>query len=269
MAWLSYSQNGEDVRLRRAFGGQRKGFYIDVGANHPVDFSITKHFYDSGWSGINVEPAPAPFALVAADRERDINLNVGCSNAAGTMTLHTAHGNLSALSTFTALEADVHRKNGHKLEAVQATVQTLSAICAQHARDKTIDFLSIDVEGHEREVLEGADFARFRPRVVVIESTRPNTTVSTHERWEHLLLDHGYEFVVFDGLNRYYVRREDSALGPLLALSPNVFDDFMPYTYRREIEQLRAELLGYRAVGPVARAVALVINKLGNIARFR
>jgi hypothetical protein len=93
--------------------------------------------------------------------------------------------------------------------------------------------------------------------------------VSTHERWEHLLLEHGYEFVVFDGLNRYYVRGEDSALAPTLALSPNVFDDFTPYMYRREIEQLRAELLGYRAVGPVAKTVARVISKLGNLARLR
>ena len=104
MAWLSYSQNGEDVRLRRAFANQQSGFYIDVGANNPVEFSITKHFYDSGWSGINVEPAPAPFALVAADRQRDINLNVGCSNKAGSMVLYTGRGNLSALSTFTALQ---------------------------------------------------------------------------------------------------------------------------------------------------------------------
>ncbi|HWA74206.1 MAG TPA: FkbM family methyltransferase [Polyangiaceae bacterium] len=269
MAWLSYSQNGEDVRLRRAFANQQSGFYIDVGANNPVEFSITKHFYDSGWSGINVEPAPAPFALVAADRQRDINLNVGCSNKAGSMVLYTGRGNLSALSTFTALEAEVHRKNGHKLEAVETPVETLSAICEQHASGRTIDFLSIDVEGHEREVLEGADFSRFRPRVVVIEATRPNTTVSTHERWEHLLLDNGYEFVVFDGLNRYYVRREDSALAPAIALSPNVFDDFTPYTYRREIEKLRAELLGYRAVGPVAKTVARAINKLGSLVRFR
>ena len=56
MAWISYAQNAEDVRLRRAFRGQAKGFYIDVGANTPVNFSVTKHFYESGWTGIDIQP---------------------------------------------------------------------------------------------------------------------------------------------------------------------------------------------------------------------
>jgi FkbM family methyltransferase len=242
MPWVSYAQNGEDVRLRRAFAGQPTGFYIDVGANHPVAFSITKHFYERGWSGINVEPLPKQFALIEADRPRDVNLNVGCSNQKGVLQLYAARGVASGMSTFTAQEVAEHQRKGFEFDEISSHVLLLSSICETHAKERTIDFLSIDVEGHEREVLEGADFSRFRPRVILVEATRPNTTEPTHERWEHLILDRGYLFAVFDGLNRYYVRREDEQLLPLLALAPNVFDDFIPYVYKHQIDRLQAQL---------------------------
>jgi FkbM family methyltransferase len=265
MPWISYAQNAEDVRLRRAFLGQKQGIYIDVGANHPVVFSITKHFYEQGWSGINVEPLPKQFALVAADRTRDTNLNVGCSSKPGSAKLYAARGGASGMSSLTASEVEEHTRKGFEFDEINCQLVTLASVCETHIGERTVDFLSIDVEGHEREVLEGADFSRFRPRVVLLEATRPNSTEPTHERWEHLLLSQGYLFAAFDGLNRYYVRREDERLIPALALAPNVFDDFVPYAYQRQIDQLQAQLLEStktrtmvsrlmrRAVKPVAR----------------
>src|SRR5579863_744930 len=74
-ALVSYAQNGEDVLLGRAFGWQTDGFYIDVGANHPVNDSVTKAFYDRGWRGINIEPGRV-FEKLAAMRPRDVNLPI-------------------------------------------------------------------------------------------------------------------------------------------------------------------------------------------------
>jgi hypothetical protein len=119
MACVSYAQNAEDVRLRRAFKDQSSGFYVDVGANHPIENSVTKHFYDSGWTGINVEPAPGPFALIAKERKRDINLNVGCSNRPGSLTLYTGRGNAIGLSSFE--EVAIHR------DALKAELSTYRA----------------------------------------------------------------------------------------------------------------------------------------------
>ncbi|HMI83397.1 MAG TPA: FkbM family methyltransferase [Polyangiaceae bacterium] len=261
MPWVSYAQNAEDVRLRRAFLKQASGFYVDVGANNPVDDSISKHFYDKGWTGINVEPAPRPFALIQKARQRDVNLNAACSDRPGTMTLLATRGRATALSTFTVEEAAKHEKKGFEFDSIVTPVMTLSSICERHVSDRTIDFLSIDVEGHERSVLLGADFRRFRPRVIVIEATRPMSPEPTHHLWEDLILPHDYQFAVFDGLNRYYVRREDEGLIPALALAPNVFDDFIPYHYKREIDgkmgrlaQRAAEAL-VRSIGEIARAV--------------
>lgn len=253
MSWISYAQNAEDVRLRRAFAGQPSGFYIDVGANDPVGFSITKHFYESGWSGINVEPLPTKFALLEADRPRDLNLNVACSRQPGVLKLYAGRGGSSGMSTLTAEEMEEGRRLGFEFDELSCQVVTLSSICETHAAGRVIDFLSVDVEGHERAVLEGADFSRFRPRVVVVEATRPNTTEPTHDRWEHLLLNNGYLFAVFDGLNRYYVRREDEQLIPLIALAPNVFDDFVPWVYRKEIDKLKARIVASTLRNRVSR----------------
>src|SRR2546430_11530274 len=94
----SYSQNGEDVRLARAFSGQPTGFYVDVGAGGPVVDSVTKHFYDRGWRGINVEPDPEAFRLLAEERPRDVSLAVACSDAAGEGVLHETQPGLATLN---------------------------------------------------------------------------------------------------------------------------------------------------------------------------
>lgn len=258
MSWISYAQNAEDVRLRRAFAGQSTGFYIDVGANDPVAFSITKHFYEAGWSGINVEPLPTKFALLRQDRPRDVNLNVGCSNRPGVLTLYAGRGGASGMSSFTEQEVREHRRRGFEFDELSRDVLTLATICETHAAARTVDFLSIDVEGHELEVLQGADFSRYRPRVVVVEATRPNTTEPTHAGWEHVLLDNGYLFTVFDGLNRYYVRQEDSRLMPLIELAPNVFDDYVPHVYQRQIDKLQSRLVAASLVNRVTHPVETV-----------
>jgi hypothetical protein len=102
-------------------------------------------------------------------------------------------------------------------------------VCERHANGVTIDFLKIDVEGWEEAVIRGGDWQRFRPRVVLVEATQPNSPRPSHAAWEPLLLEAGYLFAYFDGLNRYYVRKEDEDLLAHFATPPNVFDKFQPY----------------------------------------
>jgi heptosyltransferase II len=246
MSWISYAQNREDVLLRRALGDAPPGFYVDVGACDPIKLSITKHFYDLGWRGINIDASPVMWELLVGGRPRDINLNIGISNKRGEMTFYRAvadayGGDASGLSTFVAEEVAVHRANGFVFEELVTKVTTLADICAEHVTGP-ISFMSIDVEGHEREVLEGADFRKFRPRIILVESTRPKSEEATHQRWEDLILGNDYLFGTFDGLNRYYVRAEDRALVGKLQVPPNVFDDFVPYEYQHRIEELEAEV---------------------------
>ena len=235
MRMLSYAQNFEDVVLDRAFPHGKPGFYLDIGANEPVTNSITKHFYDLGWHGINVEPGQEPFQKLAEERTRDINLNVGVSDVAGEMTLYEFP--LSGASTFSVKEAERHRVAGlPPAERTVATV-TLAQLCAEHVTG-TIDFLSVDVEGLERQVLAGGDWKKWRPRIVVVEATEPTTTIPTHEAWEAILLEADYRFALFDGLNRFYVRSEDADLLPVVGVPANVTDDFTPHHYFKLIGDL-------------------------------
>ena len=106
MPMISYAQNQEDVILRRVFPHGNDGFYIDVGANDPVQDSVTKHFYDRGWRGINIEPQIGRYKRLCAQRQNDINLNVGLSNRDGTLEFLECVPH-DALSTFSA-EASRH-----------------------------------------------------------------------------------------------------------------------------------------------------------------
>ena len=237
MTTISYAQNHEDILLDRAFPRGKAGFYIDIGANEPVRSSVTKHFYDLGWHGINVEPAAHPFSLLAAERLRDVNLNTAISESEGEVLLFEMPPEVSGVSTLSQANAARQASAGHP--AVERTVPaiTLAQLCERHVTG-TIDFLSVDVEGHEREVLAGGDWKRWRPRIVVVEATEPMTTIPSHERWEAILLEAGYLFAAFDGLNRYYVRQEDADLVPVLAVPVNVNDDYTPHELSRQIMDL-------------------------------
>lgn len=220
---LSYAQNGEDVVLQRAFGDQPKGFYIDVGACHPVEDSVTRHFYRKGWRGVNIEPDRALHAALAADRPEDINLCVAIGRERGRATFFPTgvrgHGTLSS-------ELAAERSQGRTPETVPRVPLTDILEC-YGPEDGTVDFLKVDVEGFEAEVVSSLDWNRCRPRVVLIESV-DDTGSPTHASWEPLLLEARYRFALFDGLNRFYFREEeaDRLMVPLSAPA-NVLDHWM------------------------------------------
>ena len=99
MSNITYSQNREDLLLSGFFDLTKHGFYVDVGANHPIHDSVTKYFYDRGWRGINIEPNPNIYALLVEDRPRDINLQIGVSNVKGSLKLREYPAG-DGLSTF-------------------------------------------------------------------------------------------------------------------------------------------------------------------------
>jgi FkbM family methyltransferase len=235
---VSYAQNGEDVLLRRCFPSGH-GFYVDVGANDPVYHSVTKYFYERGWSGVNVEPIKRHYLQLVADRPRDTVLNVGLSDREGTLTFYEARF-VTALSTFSKSQADGHRARGLRFEDRTVPITTLAAVCESASTGAMeIDFLSIDVEGHERAVLDGGDWKRFRPRVVLVEAARPLTRIEVHLEWEAILVNAGYLAATFDGLNRYYVRSEDKHLVDVLRSPISVFDNYVPYEYFRHVRAFR------------------------------
>lgn len=227
MSFISYAQNYEDVLLWRALKDVPSGFYIDVGANDPELHSVTKAFYDSGWSGINIEPMPSYGAAFVQQRPRDINLNVAAGAASGSITLFDVPDVNGWASTDANVAAN-HRAHGHQVVEHTVPLLTLAEICREHVRGP-VHFLKVDVEGFEADVLRGMDFTACRPWIVVVEAIMPNSRDSNHASWEALVTDHQYSYAWFDGLNRYYVADEHAELAARLRLQPNVFDDYITH----------------------------------------
>ena len=171
---VSYSQNAEDVRLWRVFRTIENGFYADIGAADPRVDSVTCLFYEHGWSGINVEPSPCFDALESA-RPRDVNLDVAVGDGEGAVSFFLTQPYLG-LSTFDPrVHADVPGVV-EQIQEVRVTQRRLASILEEHAGDRTIHFLKVDVEGAEHQVLASADWTRFRPMVVVVESIESLST---------------------------------------------------------------------------------------------
>jgi FkbM family methyltransferase len=168
---LAYSQDGEDMILRRLFERQALGFYVDVGAHHPYRFSNTCYFYRRGWRGINIDPNPDAIKAFRRYRPSDINVCVGVSDTAGVFSFHRF--NEPALNTFdAALATERARLPDYRLlETKSVPVRRLDDLLTEYLpRDQEIDFLSIDVEGLDLAVLRSGDWNRFRPSILLVEA---------------------------------------------------------------------------------------------------
>ena len=220
----SSAQNFEDVMLYRALGDVEAGFYIDVGAQDPVIDSVSKAFFDRGWRGIHIEPVPEYAERLRAARPGDTIIEAAASNLVGTTALTVFP--MTGLSTADPLVAKNHIDRGvdHQPEPLIVPTVTLADVAAE-LEARTVHWLKIDVEGHERSVLEGWDTNLLRPWIIVVEATRPNEEAASYADWEPILLTAGYQCVYNDGLNRFYLEPSREDLAQAFSSPPNPFDN--------------------------------------------
>jgi FkbM family methyltransferase len=176
------------------FGHARSGFFVEVGANDPEKWSQTFHLEQLGWSGIVVEPQPDLAAALRARRRAKV-CAVACSapeNAGKSMPLHLAgiHSSFDPRLKVAAVRA---------AGAVDVPLTTLDRILDDSGAPTPLDFLAIDVEGHEIEVLRGFDFARWRPRLILIEDLVLDLALHRFMRAR------GYKWVRRTDINSWYV----------------------------------------------------------------
>ena len=169
---VSYAQRFEDLYLMRCFGDRSDGFYIDIGSGHPVYDNMSFAFYLKGWRGITVEPNPWLARLTRAVRVRDRHIEALVGAAAGEATFHLVN-EFHGLSTMIAAHAEAAQTHfGKASRDITVPVTTLKELCEQHA-PPSFEFLKVDVEGAEPDVLLNGDWQRYRPKVVVVEALAP------------------------------------------------------------------------------------------------
>ena len=166
----SYSQEGEDMVLKRIFDNQTNGFYIDVGAHHPKRFSNTYNFYLKGWKGINIDAMPKSMDLFNKIRPRDINLELGVGQKEEELNYYIF--NEPALNSFSKELSETRDKAKDSYfikDIIKVEVKPLNKILDTHLINNDIDFLNVDVEGLDLDVLKSNDWSKYRPKFVLVE----------------------------------------------------------------------------------------------------
>ena len=248
---ISYAQNREDIILSGFFKNIEKGFYVDVGANHPELDSVTKIFYDKGWSGINIEPIKSLYEKLLSERPRDINLNIGISDKETTLNFRQYSKGVG-LSTFskemqeeyqlkTDFTTDKHIDYSVKLFPLRSVFKDNNV--------GEINFLKIDVEGYEYEVLKSNDWDKFRPQVVCIEANH------VKEDWKQILTNNNYLLVFFDGLNEYYVdKKQQFKLSNFSYIDTVLPQPIVPFKLHSAIKKLTDKLTREEQISSHLRA---------------
>ncbi len=178
-----HSQGAEEAIILSVLGGQRSGFYIDVGAHHPIDYSNTYRLYQRGWHGLCLEPNPALLPKFKAVRPRDVVVAAAAAHYDGTASFHLGHHSVHSSLTHSAA-----RHTG----TLEVAVRRLAGLLEELGLHEPIDLISIDTEGTELEVLEGLDLTRHRPRLIVLEY---NTAATINLAAQPYLLEHGYQIL--------------------------------------------------------------------------
>lgn len=216
--FVSFAQHGEDVVLWRALGGRERVTYVDVGAFHPRDDSVTHALYERGWRGVNLEAQPDRLQAFLDARPEDVNVGVAIGDVDGVATL-TVPDNPGWASLVDAGVTGVD-PTGSRLVEVQ--VRRLDTLLPELGVDH-VDVLKIDVEGAEPGVVRGLGDT-IRPTVCVVEGEAPGLGRTAGDAAVALLVDAGYTHCMFDGLNHYLTT--DPSLVDALSVPANPLDHF-------------------------------------------
>jgi FkbM family methyltransferase len=221
--FVSYAQNYEDLMLWKALHEVTDGFYIDIGAQDPQIDSVSFGFYERGWRGVHVEPVPNYADKLRLGRPDETVLQVAIGSGGPLLKFWAVPG--SGWSTGDEELARGYAAQGIVLEQFHVPCLSLASVLDQYSQ-RDIHWLKIDVEGMEDRVIESWTPSKVRPWIIVVEATLPNSQIPSFESWEPKLQAFGYEFVYFDGLNRFYVSEKHAELKSAFSAPPNPFDNF-------------------------------------------
>lgn len=208
----SWSQEGEDMVLSRIFQGKNTGFYVDVGAHHPKRFSNTHFFYRRNWSGINIDAMPNSMQLFKKWRPRDINLEVGVAHLSGTLDYFVFNEPaLNGFSSELSSERDGAEDKYFIKEIVKIDVLPLAEIFAKHLGEKKIDFMSVDVEGLDFDVIKSNDWVKYRPKIVLAEILKSTLQDLENDLLAKFMKKVGYEIFAKTVNTVFFIDTQDDS----------------------------------------------------------
>lgn len=193
----SWSQEGEDRILSRFIGHQADGFYVDVGAHHPKRFSNTYLFYQRGWRGVNIDAMPGSMAEFRRLRPRDINLEFGVGPREDSLTYYMfTDPALNGFSEELSQSRHAADTSARLVETRTVRVRPLGDLLGEHVEaGRIIDFMSVDVEGLDLDVLRSNDWSRFRPKFILVEVLGNTWETLGASEIARFLSDIGYDIV--------------------------------------------------------------------------
>lgn len=217
MPWISYADRFEDVILHRSLEEVSEGTYVDIGPLDPTQDSITKHFSDRGWSGLNVVEDPRIHSSFCESRPKDINLCIATA----------------------PIPDGTNPKNSFTLAGRVGTWRSLAAVL-EDKEIETVHFFRAASTGWQGQLLREFPFSRAKPWIVILQgSGHPEKEMSSDTNWDSFLTSRGYQPAHFDGRSRFYLSEEHSRIQDRLAATPRLSDDFIPAAYAEEMESLR------------------------------
>ena len=190
----TYSMYGEDIIIERFFKNKKKGFYVDIGCYHPLEGSNTYLLFKKGWNGINADVNSLSIELFNRAREKDHNVNLAVSNNKQKLKIYFRK-KINMLNTSSKKLAKIHFRNGFQERVINACPLN-EIIKKSKFNSKKIDFLNIDVEGKELNVLESLNFSRYKPKLICIE-------IHNHEK----MYDQNYDYLKRNSVYKFLIRK--------------------------------------------------------------
>ena len=204
---IFFSQGGEDVHILTLLDNKPNGFYLDIGSNEPINYSNTFKMYTLGWTGILVDGNPQLIEKAKRVRKKDICINALVSNEVREMDFYLSGSNL--VSSVDPVHAASYTHLEGKTEKVRMSSTTIDQIIAQHLPEgRTIDLLSIDVEGHDFAVLQSITLSKYRPRLILIEDLGQMKNDLDNNIYVRYLKTYRYVLVSTDKQNLYFMPEE-------------------------------------------------------------
>lgn len=195
---LHFGEFGEDVLINRIFKNKKNGMYIDVGCYHPYKGSLTAKLYNKNWNGINIDLSKTSIDLFNIVRKRDINLNVAISNFDG----ETSYYENSPINQQNSLT-----KINNEQTKIKIKSYTLNSILKNNSIEM-FDYLNIDVEGSELEVIEGIDLIKYHPSLITIENNNLSLEDYLKDNVHNILTSNDYVFVNKIGVTNFFLDKK-------------------------------------------------------------